>query len=304
MVEPVNLDLTGVVKDMLMFFAKVAGETVEIKTSLAADTPTVRADRGQVEQAIMNLCLNARDAMPGGGRLFVETGAVDLDEEYIRNYPYMKTGRYAMLSVSDTGTGMDKATQDRVFEPFFTTKGPGKGTGLGLSMVYGIVKQHNGSIHLYSEPGKGSTFRIYLPAIEALPDATIPVGREPVRGGRETVLLGEDEGSIRMLAERILTESGYTVLLARSGEEAVDLFRQHRDEISLVILDMVMPRMGGKDAFEAMRKEKPGLKVIFMSGYAADAIHDSFVVKPGTPFLGKPFSSSALARKVREVLDG
>lgn len=208
-----------------------------------------------------------------------------------------------MLVVSDTGTGMDKATRERVFEPFFTTKAPDKGTGLGLSVVYGIVKQHNGFIHLYSEPGKGSTFKVYFPAVEVPPDARAPVKAEPIRGGSETILLAEDEESIRTLAERILKDLGYTVLLARNGEEAVDLFRKHGEKIALAVLDMVMPRMGGKEAFEALRKENPGLKVIFMSGYSANAIHESFVIRPDTPFMGKPFTPTVLARKVREVLD-
>ena len=303
-VEPVNLDLRHVVEDMMKFFVKVAGEQIEVKTFLAADTPTIRADRGQIEQVLMNLIINARDAMPGGGQLLVETGRVILEEEYIQEHMYMKKGRYALLVVSDTGIGMDEATREQAFEPFFTTKSPGKGTGLGLSVVYGIVKQHNGSIHLYSEPGKGSTIKIYFPAIEAPPDVKIPVKTEPIRGGSETILLVEDEESIRTLAGRILKDIGYTVLPACNGEEAIDLFRQHREKIALAVLDVVMPRMGGKEVFEVMRKENPGLKAIFMSGYSMNAIHEAFVIKPNTPFLGKPFALTALARKVREVLDG
>ena len=302
-VEPVNLDLRDVVKDLGKFILKVIGATIEVKTFLAEDTPTVRADRGQIEQVVVNLCLNARDAMPQGGQLLVETGSVDLEEEYLRGHPYMRGGRHAFLMVSDTGTGMDEATRVRVFEPFFTTKAPDRGTGLGLSVVYGIVKQHDGSIHVYSEPGKGSTFKIYLPAIEASPDVRAPVKTEPVRGGRETILLAEDEESIRELAGRVLRDLGYRVLPARNGEEAVDVFRKHGGEISLAVLDVVMPRMGGKEAFEAMRRETPGLKAIFMSGYSANAIHESFVLRPDIPFLGKPFAPLALARKVREVLD-
>ena len=302
-VELVNLDLRDVVKDLMRFFAKVAGEQIEVKTFLAEDTPTVRADRGQIEQVLMNLIVNARDAMAGGGQLLVETGIVILEEEYIQEHQYMKKGRYALLGISDTGIGMDEATRERVFDPFFTTKSPGKGTGLGLAVVYGIVKQHNGFIHLYSEPGKGSTFKVYFPAIETPPDVKIPVKAEPILGGSETILLVEDEGSIRMLAERILKEIGYTVLTACNGEEAIDLFRRHREIIALAVLDVVMPRMGGKEAYEVMRKENPGLKAIFMSGYSGNAIHEAFVIKPDTPFLGKPFAPTVLLRKVREVLD-
>jgi CheY-like chemotaxis protein len=302
-IEPVNLDLNALVADLMKFIGKVVGEHIELKTSLGKDVPTIHADRGQVEQVVMNLCLNARDAMPEGGRLAVETGDVVLKEEDVRRNPYMRTGRYALLTVSDTGSGMDEKTRERVFEPFFTTKGPDKGTGLGLAMVYGIVKQHGGFIHLYSESGKGAAFKVYLPAIEARPDAVPAIrGEEIVRGGTETILLAEDEEAVRALAERILTGFGYTVLVARDGEEAVEVFRKN-EEIVLAVLDAVMPRKGGKEAFDEMRKENPLLKVIFMSGYSASGIHDSFVLIPGTPFLQKPFGPTALARKVREVLD-
>ena len=302
-IEPVHLNLSALVADLMKLIGKVVGEHIEVKTSLGKNVPTIHADRGQVEQVVMNLCLNARDAMPEGGRLLVETGDVVLEEEDVRRNPYMKTGRYALLTVSDTGVGMDETTRSRVFEPFFTTKGPDKGTGLGLAMVYGIVKQHGGYIHLYSEPGKGTAFKVYFPAIEAQPES-VPAnrGEENVRGGTETILLAEDEEAIRALAERILTGFGYAVLVARNGEEAIEIFRQKK-EIVLAVLDVVMPRMGGKEAFEEMHRQDPRLKVIFMSGYSADGIHDSFVLIPGTPFLQKPFGPTILARKVREVLD-
>ncbi|MBI5237153.1 MAG: response regulator, partial [Deltaproteobacteria bacterium] len=247
--------------------------------------------------------LNARDAMPEGGRLTVETRDVYLEEEYVRQNTYMRTGRYALLTVSDTGVGMDEKTRERVFDPFFTTKEPDKGTGLGLAMVYGIVKQHGGFIHLYSEPGKGTAFKVYFPAIEAQPDAVPEIREEEmVRGGMETILLAEDEEVIRSFTERTLKELGYNVLVARNGEEAIEIFRQNK-EIVLAVLDMVMPRKGGKEAFEEMHKANPKLKVIFMSGYTANAIHDSFVLIAGIPFLQKPFGPAILARKIREVLD-
>ena len=303
-IEPVNLNMSALVADLMKLIGKVVGEHIEVKTSLEKNVPTIHADRGQIEQVLMNLCLNSRDAMPEGGRLVVETRDVVMDEEYVRQNPYMKTGRYALLTVSDTGIGMDEKTRERVFEPFFTTKEPDKGTGLGLAMVYGIVKQHGGFIHVYSEPGKGTAFKVYFPAIEARPAAVPAIRREEiVRGGTETILLAEDEEAIRALAERILTGFGYTVLVARDGEEAVEMFRRKK-EIVLAVLDVVMPRKGGKEAFEEMRKQNPRLKVIFMSGYSADAIHDSFVLIPGMPFLQKPFGPTILARKVREVLDG
>jgi PAS domain S-box-containing protein len=302
-IEPVNLNLSILVADLMKFIGKVVGEHIEVKTFPGKNIPTIHADRGQIEQVVMNLCLNARDAMPEGGRLVVETDDVYLEEEYVRQNPYMKTGRYALLTVSDTGIGMDEKTRERVFEPFFTTKGPDKGTGLGLAMVYGIVKQHGGFIHLYSEPGKGTAFKVYFPAIEAQPDA-VPAKRkeEILRGGTETILLAEDEEAIRLFIERTLKERGYNILIARNGEEAIDIFRQKK-EIDLAVLDMVMPRKGGKEAFEEMHQQNPRLKVIFMSGYSANAIHDSFVLIAGTPFLQKPFGPTTLARKIREVLD-
>jgi CheY-like chemotaxis protein len=288
---------------LIKLIGKVVGEHIEVNTSLEKKVPTIHADRGQIEQVVMNLCLNARDAMPEGGRLVVETGDVYLEEEYVRRNSYMRAGRFALLTVSDTGAGMDEKTRDRVFEPFFTTKGPDKGTGLGLAMVYGIVEQHGGFIHLYSEPGKGTAFKVYFPAIEVQPDAVPAIrGEEIVRGGTETILLAEDEESIRSFVERTLKELGYDVLVARDGEEAIEMFRQHK-EIALAVLDVVMPRKGGKEAFEEMCRQNPRLKVIFMSGHSADAIHDSYVLIPGTPFLQKPFGPAVLSRKVREVLD-
>lgn len=302
-IEPVNLSLSALVGDLMKLIGKVVGEHIEVKTSLEKNLPTIHADRGQIEQVVMNLCLNARDAMPEGGLLVVETEDVSLEEEFVRQNPYMRAGRYALLTVSDTGTGMDEKTRERVFEPFFTTKGPDKGTGLGLAMVYGIVKSHGGFIHLYSEPGKGTAFKVYFPAIEAQPDA-VPANRgdEIVRGGAETILLAEDEESLRALAERILTAFGYTVLVARDGEEAVEVLDRNVN-VDLAVLDVVMPRKGGKEAYEEMRRKNPNLKVLFMSGYSVDAGHESFVLTPGTPFLPKPYTPSLLARKVREALD-
>ncbi|MBI5905213.1 MAG: response regulator [Deltaproteobacteria bacterium] len=302
-IELGNIDLNRVVADLGKLIRKVTREDIEFRTILAERLPTIRADRGQVEQVMMNLALNARDAMPGGGQLVVETQEAWLEEEYVRQRPYMKAGRYAVLSVTDTGIGMDEGTRERIFEPFFTTKGPDKGTGLGLAVVYGIVKQHNGFVHVYSEPGKGSTFRIYFPAVAVPADSQAPVSPGIVLGGSETILLAEDDEAIRNLAEKTLGSYGYKVLVACDGEEAVDLLRRHGKEVAMVVLDVVMPKKGGKQAYEEMAGGTPGLKVLFLSGYPADAIHDSFVLHPGTPFLQKPFGPGDLARKVREILD-
>ncbi len=302
-IEPVNLSLNKVITDLMKMVSKVVGEHFEIRTFLAKDLPTICADVGQIEQVIMNLVLNARDAMPGGGQILLETELVDLDAEYVRYHPYMKVGSHVVLTVSDTGVGMDQKTQERVFEPFFTTKGQEKGTGLGLAMVYGIVKQHNGFIHLYSEPEKGTTFKIYFPPVEAAPDVIVSSKPSEIRGGTETILLADDDESVRMLVDRTLKDLGYTVLVASNGEDAVTVFRENRERISLALLDVVMPLKGGKKAYEEMHNVRADLKVIFLSGYTANAVHESFILIAGIPFLSKPFGPGALARKVREVLD-
>ncbi len=302
-IDPVNLDLNVVVREMEKLVRKAAGEHIEVETSLVPHLPASRLDRGQVEQVLMNLCLNARDAMPTGGRLLIETADVTVGGEYLEAHPYVTPGRYVQLTVTDTGIGMDEETVGKAFEPFFTTKAAGKGTGLGLSSVYGIVKQGGGFIHVYSEPGKGSCFKVYFPAVEAPADAVSGgPAREPVRGGTETILVAEDEESLRKLAVRVLEGLGYTVLAARDGEEAVAIFRENPG-ISLALLDVVMPGTGGKAAYDRMREENPRLKAIFMSGYSANAVHESFVLNPGVPFLTKPYTLPALGRKVREVLD-
>ncbi|MEW6719267.1 MAG: PAS domain S-box protein, partial [Thermodesulfobacteriota bacterium] len=244
-ISPINLSLNGVVADLMKLVSKVVGEHIEIRTFLAEGLPTVRADAGQMEQVVMNLVLNARDAMPGGGQLLIETGVAELDEEFVRLHPFMRIGRYVVLSVSDTGCGMDSTTRERVFEPFFTTKAPDKGTGLGLAVVYGIVKQHNGFIHLYSEPGKGTTFKIYIPPVDAAPDALLAEETDEVSGGTETILLAEDDESVRRFSERTLKELGYTVLDAGSGGEALAIFDRHKERVDLVLLDVVMPARGG-----------------------------------------------------------
>jgi two-component system, cell cycle sensor histidine kinase and response regulator CckA len=302
-VEPVNLDLNEVMTGLVKLIRKVTREDIVIKTFPDECPVMIHADRGQVEQVLMNLSLNARDAMPEGGQLVIETGVTLLEEGYLKQYPYMIAGRYAVLSVSDTGIGMDEKTRERVFEPFFTTKGPDKGTGLGLAMVYGIVKQHNGYIHLYSEPGKGTAFRVYFPTVDGPADAKVIASQGVARGGSETILLAEDNESVRHLTEQMLTSFGYKVLIACDGEEAIDIFLRHQKDIAMAVLDVVMPKKGGKQAYDEMAKIYPGLKVLFLSGYSANAIHESFVLLPGLSFLQKPFSPDVLIRKVREVLD-
>jgi CheY-like chemotaxis protein len=265
----------------------------------------VKADPGQIEQVVMNLAVNARDAMPQGGRLIIETANINLGQDYARESIDVRPGEYVVLTVSDTGCGMDEKTKARIFEPFFTTKEVGKGTGLGLSTVYGIIKQSGGHIRLYSEPGCGTTFKIYLPRLEELVDSpsqhNIPA---PLPHGTETVLLVEDETSVRALATRVLNEQGYAVLEASNGEDALQVVEQYAGkDIHLLLADVVMPQMGGKDLASQMQILRPGIKMLFTSGYTDDAIVYDGVLDADIPFIQKPFTPGALVRKVREVLD-
>lgn len=298
-----NIDLNQTVTEFLKLIQKVTREDIEIKTILEEGLPTIRADRGQIEQVLMNICLNARDAMPEGGQMIIETKKASVNSQDVKQHPYMKVGKYVLLSVSDNGVGMGENIYKHVFEPFFTTKGPNKGTGLGLSVVFGIVKQHGGYIHLDSEPKRGTKFTIYFPTVDAPPDARSAVSSKPARGGTETLLVAEDEDSVRDLFQQTLESYGYKVLTARNGAEAVEVYLTHREEIALAVLDVVMPKKGGKEAYDEIAKITPGLKVLFLSGYSTNAIHDDFILSPGLSFLQKPFIPSVLARKVREILD-
>jgi PAS domain S-box-containing protein len=301
-IEPVSLGLNTVVRDLSRLMKKMSGERIEVRTRLTEGIPPVFADRGQLEQVLLNLCLNSRDAMPGGGEFLVSTDAVAWGGERVEDQAVMPAGQYVLLAVADNGSGMDDATRKRAFEPYFTTKAPGKGTGLGLSMVYGIVKQNGGFVFLDSRPGEGTTFRIYFPATESVSEEKEEKKEAAVKGGTETILLAEDEEVIRTLAERSLRGYGYEVLVAGDGAEAVALCEAH-PEIAIALLDVVMPRMGGKEALDAMRRFRPDLKALFTSGYSTDRIHESFVLLPGIEFLPKPYGPASLARRVREVLD-
>jgi PAS domain S-box-containing protein len=302
--EPRLVDLNGIVGDIEGMLRRLLGEDIEIAFHPAAGLGSVLADPGQLEQVLVNLAVNARDAMPAGGRLTIETAHVELDEDYAARHAAVLPGRYVLLSVTDTGCGMDAKVRERLFEPFFTTKEVGKGTGLGLATCYGIVKQSGGNIRVYSEPGQGTTFKIYLPRVDA-PAAGV-TRRSPVTvaRGTETVLLVEDEEAVRGLAERILRSAGYEVLAAGSGAAALALFEEHGSEVDLLLTDVVMPRVSGRELAERLATLRPGLRVLYMSGYADDAIVQHGVLDPGTRFIGKPFSSADLTRKVREVLDG
>jgi two-component system cell cycle sensor histidine kinase/response regulator CckA len=306
LLEPRNLNLNHLIAELLTFLEKVIRKDIEVKTVVAPDLEAVRADPSQIEQVLMNLCLNARDAMPSGGRLVIETQNVELGEDYYRLHSYARPGHYVQLSVSDNGVGMDAATLEHIFDPFFTTKEVGKGTGLGLSTVYGVVKQHGGFLHVYSEPGNGTIFRVYLPAAGAAPGEAEPKERqpeEPVRGGTETILIAEDHDGVREMARMTLESFGYRLVLAADGDEALEQFLARPDAIALVVLDVVMPRLTGPDAYLRMCDVKPGLPVIFTSGYSAEMHSLSAVLEQGVATLQKPYSPSLLGRKVREVLD-
>ncbi len=303
--EPKVLDLNAVVSDTEKMLRRLIGEDVILTYVPSPTAQPVKVDPGQMEQILMNLAVNARDAMPQGGRITIETRSVTLDEQYAQSHPDARPGRYALLAISDTGFGMDDATKARIFEPFFTTKGPGKGTGLGLATVYGIVKQSGGCIEVSSELGRGTTFKIYLPQVQEPVSAGKSLcGIRLMPRGSETVLLVEDEAAVRSLARHVLRSCGYTVLEADDGQRAVQLVEDHRGPIDLVVCDVVMPYLGGRQLVERLSALRPVLKVLFVSGYTDDAVVRHGVLVSDYAFLQKPFTPTALAQKVREVLDG
>jgi PAS domain S-box-containing protein len=301
--QPQVLDLNLLVRESEKMLRRLIGEDIDLASALAADLGPVRADPGQFEQILLNLVVNARDAMPTGGQLTLETQNVDLDGSYAERHPGVSPGPYVLLAVTDTGCGMNEAVRARVFEPFFTTKAE-VGTGLGLATVFGIVQQSGGHIEVYSEPGRGSTFKVYLPRLPATAAAAAPTGAAaPVPAGTETVLVAEDEERVRALARVALQSYGFTVLEARDSREAVALAQHHNGPIHLLMTDVVMPKVSGRQLAEQLAALRPGLKVLFMSGYTDDAVFRHGVLEAGTAFLQKPFTPTALARKVREVLD-
>jgi PAS domain S-box-containing protein len=303
-INPQPVDLNQIIGKTEKFLQRIIGEDIDFKASICQDVLTVNADSGQIEQVLMNLATNARDAMPKGGLISLETGTVEMDEEYVKANGYGKPGSYAVISFSDTGEGMDETTCKKVFEPFFTTKEVGKGTGLGLSIVYGILKQHDGFINVYSEPGNGTTFKIYLPLIHA-EVAVSPAGKEEIlEGGTETILVADDDASLRELSEKFLVMFGYTIITAVDGLDALAKFRENRDKIDLVILDIIMPKMNGKDAFDEMRKINSDVKAIFISGYTGEIIHKRGILDQTLVFVSKPLNLRKLLIKVREVLGG
>lgn len=301
--EPRSVDLNQTAIETLSLLEKVIGSNIEIKANLAPDLPVVRADPTQVEQVLMNLCINARDAMPNGGSLIIDTSNITLDAAFCSLQPLARPGDYVILAITDSGTGMDAATLDRIFEPFFTTKEMGKGTGLGLATVYGIVRQHGGFLNVYSEPGVGSTFKVYLPiSTTAAPARDLAEDSGPVAGGTETILVAEDHEGLRQLAQETLTGLGYNVLLAADGEQALQEF-QRSSETHLAVLDVVLPKLSGPEVYAKLQETQPSLPVIFATGYSPDLAMIQKVQQQGFPVLQKPYSSRSLARAVRKTLD-
>jgi len=301
--EPVVLDLNSLLAERVKMLERILGEDIDIQFVPAADLGNVCVDPGQVEQVIMNLAVNARDAMPNGGKLTIETANVQLGREYARVHAEVEPGPYVMLAVSDTGCGMDEATRAQLFEPFFTTKEAGKGTGLGLSTVYGILKQHGASIWVYSEEGKGTTFKVYLPRVAGPVEERRPKA-DFISGGAETILLVEDDDAVRDIGRRHLEALGYTVLCTAGAREAEEVTRGHEGHIDLLLTDVVMPDRNGRELYEALAARRPGLKVLYMSGYTDNTIVHHGVLEGDIPFLQKPFERHSLADMVRQALDG
>ncbi len=301
-ISPQPVDLNDIVTHIGRLLRRLIGEDIELRTTLAGERLPILADRGQMEQVIMNLTANARDAMPQGGLLVIKTEHVEVETGVTGTYDFIKPGAYAVISVSDTGRGMDEKTRLRIFEPFFTTKEVGKGTGLGLSIVYGIIKQHDGQITVYTEPGKGTTFKIFLNLVDVEVERASSGALSFPLGGNETILVAEDDPAVRKLTRNVLERFGYKVIEAVDGEDALSKFRENMEAIQLVILDVVMPRMNGKQVYDEIMKVRPGSRVIFSSGYTAEIIHQKGVLEEGIQLISKPIEPRTLLSKVREAL--
>ena len=301
--QPRKTDLNTLVVEGISLLRRVIGEQIEVRVVAGSDLRAALVDPAQIEQVLMNLCLNARDAMPQGGRLIIETQNIEIDQEYCSLHAHARPGSFTLLSVSNTGVGMDAATAECIFEPFFTTKELGKGTGLGLATVYGVVRQHNGFIHLYSELGKGTTFRVYLPASSGAAEQREPKRDEQIPRGAETILLAEDNEGLQEAAKEMLEKLGYRVILASNGTEAVQIFTTNPGQFDLIILDVVMPKVSGPAAFSQMMSVRPDLRVVFSTGYTAEAVSLNSLTEKGASILQKPYSLKALGQLVRAALD-
>jgi CheY-like chemotaxis protein len=297
------VNVNSLVRQTERMLQRLIGEDIHLVMNLAADTGNIRTDPNHIEQAIVNLAVNSRDAMPLGGHITIETSNTRIDETYAKTHMGVRPGEFVMIAVSDTGHGMDSATRQHIFEPFFTTKPRGQGTGLGLATVYGMVKQSGGDIWVYSEPGRGTTFKLYFPRVVEPAASGPPVEGEPCQEtGGETVILVEDEVQVRDLTAKVLERLGYSVLVAASGKEAMELSLAHSGNISLLVTDVVMPNMSGRQLADAMVASRPGLKVLYLSGYTENTVFHQGVWDSSVNFLSKPFSRDALARTIRDIL--
>jgi two-component system, cell cycle sensor histidine kinase and response regulator CckA len=299
--ETMPHNLNDIIGQIVKLLVRLLREDIEVQTELTEEDVTIMADPGQIEQVLMNLATNARDAMPKGGIFRIGTEIMELDREFIRVHGYGTPGRYASLTCSDNGVGMDKETAQRIFEPFFTTKEIGQGTGLGLAIVYGIIQQHNGFINCYSEPGIGTTFRIYLPLTKSVPTEEASWLEALPIGGTETILLAEDDTAARDLTRQILETFGYTVIEAVDGEDAVSKFVANKDQIDLTIFDVIMPHKNGKEACHDIQKICPDIKFLFTSGYATDIFNERYIQE--AHFLQKPIIPTLLLKKIRKIID-
>lgn len=302
-IEPRPADLGTIIRNVEGLLLRLIGEEVELRVSVGEDDLTVLADGNQMEQVLMNLATNARDAMPTGGILTISTGRVRIDEQFVKAHGYGRGGEYALVSVADTGVGMDEKTRERIFEPFFTTKDAGRGTGLGLSIAYGIIKQHSGYINVCSEPGKGASFNIYLPAAESETRKADAAAHIPVQGGAETILIAEDEAGVRRTTRAVLEEFGYSIIEAADGEDAMLKFMESKDKVQLLLLDLVMPKKGGREVYDELKALRPDIKAIFTSGYTEAVMHERGYLEAGVTFIPKPVLPEDLLKIVREALD-
>jgi PAS domain S-box-containing protein len=301
-IQPIVLDLNGVVGELAPMLRRLLGDDIELATGLEANLWLVKADPGQLEQVIINLAINARDAMPSGGQLTIETTNVEFDDEYVRYHAGVVPGNHVQLAVTDSGLGIDAKILGQIFEPFFTTKEPGQGTGLGLATVYGIVKQSGGSVRVYSEPGRGSTFRVYLPRADGVPELERPAEAAlPLVGGSESILVVEDDDRVRALLRAVLERYGYRVVEASNAEDAMES-AANQPPFDLLVTDLMMPRMNGRELAETLGATNPDLRTLYISGYAEDAVVHQGILDPGVQFLAKPFSPDVLVRKVRDIL--
>ncbi len=302
--DPKLIRINDIVVGMQKILERIIGEDIKIKVVTGSPDLIFKADKSDMEQVLMNLATNARDAMPNGGQLTVTAEEVEIDGRFIQAHQYGEAGKYVVISVADTGVGMDKKTKEHMFEPFFTTKAVGKGTGLGLAMVYGTIKQHNGFIDVQSEPGEGTTLKIYMPSANPGLMHTPERAKPPILSGTETVLLVEDDDAVREVSKALIEKQGYRVIEAKDGEDAIRLFTEHKNAVDLVVSDVIMPKRTGIDLRNELRKIKPDVKVLFISGYTADMLTQKGFIETGINFIPKPLNLDAFFQKIREILDG